>query len=144
MIWYGWERGDSMGLIWSAPGILLVVHHVALFVISLFTVSLSYSWYINSPSTLFLYPILWLGLLSLRCVSSVGVYSCLACLFLLPGTTSTTVGGVLYLMDEDSSDEEEPSPLLASLGVTVPLSFFVASRVFPPPLCYPFLFYLLF
>ena len=39
--------------------------------------------------------------------------------FLLPGTTHTTVGGVLYLLDEDSSDEGDSSPLLASLGVRV-------------------------
>ena len=41
-------------------------------------------------------------------------------LFLLPGNTLTTVGGVMYSLDEYSSDEEDSSQLLATLGVTPP------------------------
>ena len=39
----------------------------------------------------------------------------------MQGTTCTTLGGVMFLLDKDSSDEEDSSPLLASLGVLVPL-----------------------
>ena len=41
-------------------------------------------------------------------------------LFLLPGNTLTTVGGVMSSLDEYSSDEEDSSQLLAELGVTPP------------------------
>ena len=61
--------------------------------------------------------------------------------FRLPGTTRTTVGGVLSSLDKDSSGEEDSSPLLASLGVPVSPSCFVASREFPPPLWAPSLWY---
>ena len=39
--------------------------------------------------------------------------------FFLPGTTCTTVSGVVSFLDEDYSDEEDYSPLLASMVETV-------------------------
>ena len=52
----------------------------------------------------------------------------------LPGTTRTTVCGIVSSLDEYSSDEEDYYPLLATLGVMVPPSCFVASRGLLPPL----------
>ena len=48
-------------------------------------------------------------------------------LFLLPGNTLTTVGGVMSSLDEYSSDEEDSSQLLAELGVTPPPPFVLRS-----------------
>ena len=57
--------------------------------------------------------------------------------FFFPGTTRTTVGGVVSSLDKDSSDEEDSSPLLALLGEPVTSSCFVSSRVIPPLLWDP-------
>ena len=62
------------------------------------------------------------------------MYPSLVSLFPFPGTTCTTLGGVVSSLDEDSSHEEYASLLMASLGVLVPPSCFVASRGVRPTL----------
>ena len=52
----------------------------------------------------------------------------------VPGTTSTTMGGVVSSLDRELSDVERPSTLPALLGMPAPPSRFVESGGGPPPL----------
>ena len=52
----------------------------------------------------------------------------------VPGTTITTMGGVVSSLERELSDVERPSMLPASLGMPVPPSCSVASGGGPPPL----------
>ena len=49
----------------------------------------------------------------------------------LPGTSSNTVGGTVSSLEDDYSDKEELSSLLAFLGVTVHPSCFISSGGLP-------------
>ena len=64
----------------------------------------------------------WYGLVPVGLPTRVlEIYPSPVSLVPLPGTTCTTVGGMVSLLDEDFSDVEDSPPLLASLGVPVPL-----------------------